>query len=219
MCAMGVSPTKVDVTRSQSVRERRSNRDFRIYLLVAAFAAFACAVIVWKELGRHATPPEPSAGTSAAAPTDQNPPDLPELTQGSSSRITVIRVIDADTFNAIGRDNIQFTVRLARIDAPELGQQYGWEAKDRLEKMILHRQVTLQHTTRGKYGRVVAEVFESDAPVDVPLVREGLAWVEPSASAQAELMDLEREARQARRGLWAGENPVEPWVWRQRRGM
>lgn len=201
------------------MREPRSNRDFRICLLVAALAAFTCAVIVWKELGRHAPPLEPSAESSVATPTVQNPLDMPELTQNSSSPITVIRVIDADTFNAIGRDKIQFTVRLARIDAPELGQQYGWEAKDRLEKMILHRQVTLQRTTRGKYGRVVAEVFESNAPVDVSLVREGLAWVDPSALAQAERTDLEKEARQARRGLWAGENPVEPWVWRQRRGM
>jgi endonuclease YncB( thermonuclease family) len=218
---MGTSRTKVNVTRSDSRRGSgvRTEHDFRLYVLIGAFVALVCAAITWKELRRRANPPDLRSEREVATQTERNVGDTAGFNDGAPSQITVLRVIDGDTFIAIGQDKIEFTVRLARIDAPELGQQCGLEAKDRLEKVILHRQVILRHASRGKYGRVVAEVFENGSPIDEPLVREGLAWIDPSLSHQTTLTHLEKEARQARRGLWAEENPIEPWTWRLRRGM
>ena len=49
-------------------------------------------------------------------------------------------------------------------------------------------------------------------------VRAGFAWwYYDYAKKDLELALLEREARGARRGLWADPNPVPPWVWRRAR--
>jgi endonuclease YncB( thermonuclease family) len=48
------------------------------------------------------------------------------------------------------------------------------------------------------------------------IVRAGLAWrFERYAHHDTVLRDLEREARGARRGLWADPQAVPPWEWRK----
>ena len=47
------------------------------------------------------------------------------------------------------------------------------------------------------------------------LLQAGWAWVLPGARQDKALVKLEGEARAAKRGLWADESPVEPWLWRE----
>lgn len=48
------------------------------------------------------------------------------------------------------------------------------------------------------------------------LVREGMCWwYRKYAPHDKELVWLEVEAREAKRGLWADPNPVPPWEWRK----
>ena len=50
------------------------------------------------------------------------------------------------------------------------------------------------------------------------LVRGGLAWwYRRYAPRDGELERLERQARNARRGLWSRPNPTPSWDWRARR--
>lgn len=61
------------------------------------------------------------------------------------------------------------------------------------------------------YGRVrLGKVWLHEA-----LVAAGWAWVLPEARKDKALVTLEDEARAAKRGLWADESPVEPWLWRE----
>ena len=46
-------------------------------------------------------------------------------------------------------------VRLAEIDAPEMKQPYGPEAKKALSDMILHRSVVVQWKRRGRYRCII----------------------------------------------------------------
>ena len=65
------------------------------------------------------------------------------------------------------------------------------------------------------YGRIVAMVGVAGLNVNHEQVRRGLAWEYSRFHSNRELMVLQREAQQAKRGLWAGEDIVEPSQWRK----
>ena len=46
------------------------------------------------------------------------------------------------------------------------------------------------------------------------MVADGLAWHYVRYSKDARLAAAERDARAAKRGLWADKAPVPPWEWR-----
>ncbi|MFH1723537.1 MAG: thermonuclease family protein [Elusimicrobiota bacterium] len=48
-------------------------------------------------------------------------------------------------------------------------------------------------------------------------IRAGYAWWYRHYSDDESLGELEKEAREARRGLWAQDNPEAPWAYRRRR--
>jgi endonuclease YncB( thermonuclease family) len=67
-----------------------------------------------------------------------------------------------------------------------------------------------------RYGRTVGTVWVQDLNANAELVRQGYAWVYRKYSNDPALLNLEAEARDARRGLWADSIPVPPWEWRRR---
>ncbi len=68
---------------------------------------------------------------------------------------TVTRVIDGDTFKTSSRKN---SIRLADVDAPEVGQKNGAKATRDLKSLIAGETVTIDTVARDKYGRSVANV-------------------------------------------------------------
>ena len=44
---------------------------------------------------------------------------------------------------------------------------------------------------------------------------QGYAWVYRKYSKDAELLELEAEAKREKRGLWADPNPIPPWEWQR----
>jgi hypothetical protein len=55
------------------------------------------------------------------------------------------------------------------------------------------------------------------SPNEVPLEQGGWCrWYRKYASGNTVLEGLEKEARMAKRGLWADPQPVPPWAWRKR---
>ena len=73
-------------------------------------------------------------------------------------RYEVIRVVDGDTIVIEDAGGIQTWVRLRRIDAPEMDEPGGPEAKAALEAAWLGRQVRVTPYARDRYGRTVADV-------------------------------------------------------------
>jgi endonuclease YncB( thermonuclease family) len=124
---------------------------------------------------------------------------------------TVKRVIDGDT--------IQLSVKYAGIDTPETVhpsmpvEWYGKEASEFNKKLVEGKEVYLELDVEQKdvYNRVLAYVYLADGTfVNSELVGQGYARVSrtypPDAKYERELLALEQEAREARRGLWA-----HPW--------
>jgi hypothetical protein len=69
----------------------------------------------------------------------------------------------------------------------------------------------------GRYGRAVAQIKVGGGDLGKKLIEDGLAWhYEQHAPNATEYARLERQARNAERGLWSQASPVPPWEWRDR---
>jgi len=126
----------------------------------------------------------------------------------------VVAVMDGDTLMVM-RGNQRVKVRLAEIDAPEKTQAYGNESRQSLEKMVMGK--TIQVTSRAvdDYGRIVAMLNVEGLNVNHEQVRLGMAWEYSRFHNNGEVLKLQHEAQQDKRGLWAGEEIVEPSQWRK----
>lgn len=76
---------------------------------------------------------------------------------------------------------------------------------------------TERHSPAHNYGRAVGLVTFDGQDVNLAHLKAGLAWFyrqyasELNANRRATYEQAERDAREARRGLWADPAPVAPW--------
>lgn len=127
----------------------------------------------------------------------------------------VVGITDGDTLTVL-RDGRPERIRLAGIDAPEAGQPFARRARQHLASLAGGREATVQVQGTDRYGRLVARVVVGDVDVGLEQVRQGLAWHVTRDSRDARLAAAEREARAARRGLWADGTARPPWEHRRR---
>jgi endonuclease YncB( thermonuclease family) len=117
------------------------------------------------------------------------------------------KIVDGDSFE-IGTVGI----RLFGVDAPEGRQpclrggrewRCGDAAAAELRRLVGSRDVTCVRRDEDDYGRIVAVCRVGTTDLGAEMVRAGLAVAYRRYSD--EYVDEEREARAARRGVWAGE--------------
>lgn len=86
---------------------------------------------------------------------------------GDTIRGPVRNIVDGDTFDIdvthVGKSNRETygneeRIRIADIDAPELGSAAGSRSKGSLERKLKGKEVRCYVQTRDTYGRVVARV-------------------------------------------------------------
>ena len=133
----------------------------------------------------------------------------------------VVGVIDGDSIRVMPEGLVE-EIRLSGIDCPEKGQAYGQRAKQAASALVFGKQVTLQTHGKDKYGRTLADVLLTNGTnVNHALVKNGWCWwYRKYAPGDTELESLEKDARDAKRGLWADPAPIPPWVYRKaRRGQ
>ena len=122
------------------------------------------------------------------------------------------RVLDGDTFKSGDT-----RVRLWGIDAPEKGQPYADEARARLKELIEGKAVRLEWKDKDQHAREVAIVYAGSTNINLQMVKEGLAWhYEYFAPDAEDLAAAEKAARKKRKGLWADDEPVNPYEFRKR---
>jgi micrococcal nuclease len=88
--------------------------------------------------------------------------------------------------------------------------------------MVLGKEVILQTHGRDKSGCTLAHVLLPDGThVNSTLVKNGWWWwYRKYATGDTEIEKLERETRDAKKGLWVDPAPIPPWVYRKaRRGQ
>jgi len=145
---------------------------------------------------------------------EQRPPALAE------GEYAVERAVDGDTIIVVA-DGQRLRVRLTGIDTPEVfdprgtgerlpqPQPYGEAASAFTKEFISGGKVRLRFGRRriDRYDRLLAFVFVDGRMLNEELVRAGLAEVNIYAGDESSLTrrleKAEREARQARRGIWS----------------
>jgi endonuclease YncB( thermonuclease family) len=147
----------------------------------------------------------------------QTPGAAPPRTLGLESfHAEVVFVPDGDTVTA-KRDGKSFRIRLYGVDAPESSQPFGRASGKFLWRLIGRKTVRVRVVSEDQYGRVLATLYNDDGTnVNAAMVGAGMAWWYRYFSDDAELERLEREAREARRGLWSQDDPEPPWDYRRR---
>ena len=140
---------------------------------------------------------------------------LPEPKEFQSA--TMVNVEDGDTVQVLLNDS-PFTVSLYGIDAPERTQTHGVQAMRTLTKLLGRKKIELQiYDTERENRRCLAVVSVGKKNVNELLVKGGHAWVKREHCYESFCTDwltYQREAEDAKKGLWSYPEPVAPWVWR-----
>jgi len=146
----------------------------------------------------------------------------------------VVGISDGDTLKArCGSEGSyhQIRVRLSGIDAPELKQPYGLQARKMLSDLLYMKEVKLDCPKQDHYWRYICNIslmkHEKDKPQNLDIgktmIRHGLAWYYRTYSSDLSLKDrknyavAEASAKNSRSGLWKDQSPVPPWMWRKER--
>ena len=125
---------------------------------------------------------------------------------------TVVRVVDGDTIHVKIGERVE-KVRYIGMNTPEVhhptrGEEPGGrEATEVNRRLVAGKRVRLETDVqaRDRYGRLLAYVWVGDVMVNAELVRQGYAQVmtvPPNVRHQELFVKLQREAREAGRGLW-----------------
>jgi micrococcal nuclease len=146
-----------------------------------------------------------STASSAADP----PKPLPVLAG------VVTKVNDGDSIE-VRLDSGPARVRLSAIDTPEYDQPYGTQSSSALKAMLaVDSKVELEVVTQDKFNRFVAIVWlvtgDQRRNLNEAMLRDGHAWAYRRYMSDPKFCDIEAEARDAKRGLWA--QPVSEWVY------
>jgi micrococcal nuclease len=126
---------------------------------------------------------------------------------------TVVNIVDGDTIQVRIGDRLE-KVRYIGMNTPEVhhprkGEEPGGrEASEVNRRLVAGKQVRIELDVqeRDRYGRLLAYVWVGDTMVNAELVRRGYAQVmtiPPNVRYQQLLLKLQREAREAGRGLWS----------------
>ncbi len=141
-------------------------------------------------------------------------------------RVQIERVVDGDSlevkygglFSFLRRP---FAVRLYGIDAPELAQPYGAEARRELASLVRRGGVRMEEIAIDRYGRCVGLLYRPrqgrQQSINRAMVQAGYAyWYRRYGGQQLGFPEAEAEAKTRRRGVWQDRqgSRQRPWDYR-----
>lgn len=126
----------------------------------------------------------------------------------------VVAVADGDTITCLSSYNQQLRIRLHQIDAPEYGQDFGTRSKQHLSQMVFDKTVQVQIVGKDQYNRWLGTIYHNNQNINKLMVNDGMAWAYKKYVIDDDFIKLEKQARSAKRGLWAHPNPIYPATFR-----
>lgn len=126
----------------------------------------------------------------------------------------VVGIADGDTLTLLVGQT-PHRIRLAEIDTPEAGQDWGSRARQALSSKVFRQHVTVVVTDTDRYGRLVGKVLLGARDINREMVREGHAWAYRKYLVDRSLLDDEAAARASGLGLWGLNDPIPPWDFRR----
>jgi len=132
---------------------------------------------------------------------------------GQSFTATVVRIVDGDTIR-VQLNGREEKVLYIGMDTPEThhprrGEEPGGREATAVNRRLVEGKTVLLELDvqeRDRYGRLLAYVYVDGLMVNAELVRLGYAQVmtvPPNVKHASLFVKLQREAREANRGLWA----------------
>ena len=137
----------------------------------------------------------------------------------------VVKIVDGDTIHVLDSGRNLYKIRLAGIDAPESGQDFGRVSREHLAGLVAGKTITVEWYKRDRYGRMVGKILLDGQDMNLRQVGAGLAWhykkysSEQSPDDRVQYADAETVARKERLGLWRDINPVPPWDYRRMKAI
>jgi len=131
----------------------------------------------------------------------------------------VTQVIDGDSLRLTpdGSD-AALEVRLLGIDAPEICQAWGLQAKQALTEQVQGKPVSLKTNGLDSYGRTLATVYFDTLNVNRWMVQEGHAWSTRTKWDRGPYVADERMAKALSRGLNREGGAIMPRDFRRSHG-
>ncbi len=190
----------------------------------------------WATIAINASEPQPNAlavtipaepGSLLAAQPQQN---VPQKVTASAQPVSIpqppaatptasvswwrcIGVTDGDTFTCLDTAGKQQKVRVSEIDAPELGQPYGRDARDTLAELVFGKSLAVVPISSTADGLVICKVSVDGKDLGREMVVAGAAWTEPQS--ESSLTKDQQDAKNGKRGLWSEASPTPPWEFRK----
>jgi micrococcal nuclease len=133
----------------------------------------------------------------------------------------VVQIQNGDTLTIkTDRDKLH-KIRLADIDAPEMGQPFGRVAQRLAMDLAFEKIVRVNYIFKDKYKRLIGEVFLPDGKLlNEEMLKSGLAWHYRVKHPHSSFMEkLEYKAWKKNLGLWIQKAPIPPWEFRREKRL
>ena len=132
---------------------------------------------------------------------------------------TVVRVTDGDSvWIEPVPPGAPVELRLQDIDAPEICQAWGPEAKRALQDLVLNKAVSVRVSGRDTHGRTLGTLYLDALNVNKTLVQEGHAWSNRYKYDRGPYVAEERMAKALSRGFNGNAGAVMPRDFRRDHG-
>lgn len=120
----------------------------------------------------------------------------------------VTRVADGDTLDIVPAGETRaIRVRLFGIDAPEQGEAFSAQARNRARVLAFDKTVRMTGVSIDTYSRLVAKVRVGDVDLGLELLAEGLACHYRRYSDDRQQAAAEAAAKSSALGFWAPGAP------------
>lgn len=119
--------------------------------------------------------------------------------------VTAESIADGDTLTLRMSNGFTFNARLHGIDAPELSQPFGSEAKAHLTSLVYQQQLRAWIIAQDSFGRKLVHLLKIDyTNLNLAMIRSGFAWQDSTRKTDrksfADAMDA---ARVEKIGIWS----------------
>jgi endonuclease YncB( thermonuclease family) len=151
-----------------------------------------------------------------------------DLQQDKKFPAEIMYCHDGDTCHVIADNGMWFNVRLAGIDAPEVGryskkksegQPLGEDSRDALVNFVVkQKNILLRQVDLDPYNRPIVEIYLGDDCVNLKMLELGMAERYQGKTKridQSKYNEAELKAKSSKRGIWGLKTYTSPKSWRR----
>ncbi len=130
--------------------------------------------------------------------------------------VTVVKIVDGDTFIGLTKGRKKVYYRLQGVDAPEKDQPFSEKSKKKLKKLIGGKLIGIKVQENSENGRSMVRAYTPKGKdVSAEMLKSGLVWHLKNYDNSVIYSQLENEARKISKGLWSEVNHISPWDFRK----